>query len=176
VKKSEVETYGGYPSVNVKVHQFGPMVGEIEKRFDCSEAQAEKALEYAWESAQESFWENWQSLSEVDPPDTYFFSGHRIKIYGEGRSSGHLVVHGLPDVESWDAIMLAKWAKFEKEVRSDIDYRRSPEAVFEDIEANRWFEDGAEQYNFLDVNGKTFSVPEIKAAEKAGRESLFASR
>jgi hypothetical protein len=175
MKKSEVETYGGYPSVNVKVHQFGPMIGEIEKRFNCSEAQAEKALEYAWESAQESFWEDWREMAN-EAEGLPYFAGYSVKIYGEGRSSGHLVVHGLPDVESWDAIILAKWAKFAKEVRADIDYRRSPEAVFEDIEANRWFEDGSERYNFVDVNGKTFSVPEIKAAEKAGRESLFASR
>lgn len=45
-----------------------------------------------------------------------------VKIYGEGRSGGWLVVHGLPDVDEWDAIALARWRRFERYVWAIRDY------------------------------------------------------
>jgi hypothetical protein len=38
----------------------------------------------------------------------------RVTIEREGRSGGWAVVDGLPDVEEWDAILLARWRKFER--------------------------------------------------------------
>lgn len=32
----------------------------------------------------------------------------------EGRSGGWVIVNGLPDIESWDAVMLAKWRKLDR--------------------------------------------------------------
>jgi hypothetical protein len=43
----------------------------------------------------------------------------RVSIEQEGRSGGWAVVHGLPDIEEWDAILLARWRKFER-VAKDI--------------------------------------------------------
>lgn len=171
MKKQDVEVYGGYPAVNVKVHNFGPSIDQIVERFGCSEATAEKALGFAWESATQGFWEYWQDTS--DPATMPYFADYRVKVYGEGRSGGHLVVHGLPEVESWDAIMLSKWAKFEREVREDVDYRSSAEVIMEGIEANQWHLEGSELYNYVDVDGQTFTIPQIREAEANGRRDLF---
>jgi hypothetical protein len=61
-----------------------------------------------------------------------------VKVYSKGRSSGWLTVHGLPPVESWDAVDLARWRRFEREVESDVEYRTSAEYTLEAIEANGW--------------------------------------
>lgn len=42
--------------------------------------------------------------------------GQEIECYQQGRSGGWFVVEGLPDVETWDALMVSKWAKLVKEV------------------------------------------------------------
>ena len=173
MRKSEIETYGGYPSVNVKVYgRFGPSTEALTERFGCSEGAAEKALEFAWDSAVELFWESWTDKDEL----AHYFPGYRLTVYGEGRQGGHLTVRGLPDLESWDAIMVSRWTRFAKDIAADIKYLCDAETVTDNIEANEWWRDGSERFNFLDVHGKTFSMPEIKAAEKAGRDALFASR
>jgi len=41
----------------------------------------------------------------------------RLSIEQEGRSGGWAVVDGLPDVDEWDAILLARWRKFERIAR-----------------------------------------------------------
>src|SRR5260221_11426319 len=38
--------------------------------------------------------------------------GASAKVYSTGRQGGWAVVEGLPDIESWDAIMLSKWSRF----------------------------------------------------------------
>ena len=45
----------GQPAINVKVHHY-PNTEQVVDRFGCSEATAERALEYAYMSAQEQFW------------------------------------------------------------------------------------------------------------------------
>ena len=47
--------------------------------------------------------------------------GPGVEIWQQGRSGGWLVVDGLPDIESWDAIMLSRWGTWERGVRSVID-------------------------------------------------------
>lgn len=172
MRKDDIEVYGGHPSVNVKCYAKWGLTDAIAERFHCSEETAEKALEYAWESETESFWESWTDKDEL----SYYFPGYQIEVYGEGRQGGHLTVHGLPDVDSWDAIMVSRWARFAKSIREDIDYRTSAETLGDAIEVNQWAVDGAERFNFLEVNGHTFTMPEVKAAEKAGRDALFNSR
>lgn len=47
--------------------------------------------------------------------ERYGTTEHRErKVWQTGRSGGWLYVEGLPDVESWDAIMLGKWSRFAK--------------------------------------------------------------
>lgn len=58
------------------------------------------------------------------------------KVYPEGRSGGWAVVHNLPDTDSWDATMLAKWRKFAKYARLVAD--SIPEATMTSIYFNEW--------------------------------------
>lgn len=45
----------------------------------------------------------------------------KIEVYSEGRSGGWVVVHGLPDFETWDAVMLSRWARFARHARLTAD-------------------------------------------------------
>ena len=52
--------------------------------------------------------------------------GMRVDVWQDGRSGGWLIVDNLPDVETWDAIMVSRWARAVKIVRSyleDCDYQ-----------------------------------------------------
>lgn len=138
---------GGHPAINVKVRNF-VMASQIADKFSCNEKIAEKAGEFAFNSAQVGFWEGIQENAE------YIF-GSGIEVYQEGRSGGWLVIRGLPDIEEWDAVMLGRWHKFECECREEIKFFTSEEYVFDAIEANRWAEEGAEEYNFIDKKDGT---------------------
>jgi hypothetical protein len=49
--------------------------------------------------------------------------GRDVTVYTEGRSGGWLIVDGIDiDVESWDAIAVAKWGKFARWARATADY------------------------------------------------------
>lgn len=146
---------GAYrPAINVKAYRW-PSIAGIAERFGCSHDAAQRALEYARESAQQRFWEDVQETAE-------HYLGE-VKVWQEGRSGGWLVVDGLPEIESWDAIQLSKWARFEKAVRTEIGYLTSAESVCEDIDANQWTEEGAELYNFVDTASGPKTVGELKA-------------
>lgn len=161
MRKNEVQFHSdgccrrANPAVNVKVHSF-TTAREIAEHFKCSEAQAEQAGEFQFQSACEMFWESAQEYARE-------CFGAGVKCYSEGRSSGWCVIHGLPDFDSWDAIQLSKWAKFERMIKAEVKYRMSREMVFEDIEANEWHKDGSEQYNFIDKkNGETVCIADLK--------------
>ena len=142
--KADVETHsdgygrGSNPAINVKDYATSySYVVAVMDRFGCSEATAERALEYSADMQRESFWDDWGSrhtLREYFPPSRY----GKLTVYSEGRSGGWLVVHGLPDIEDWDAIAVADWGRFARSVRADVDYRTSLEVAIEDIQANEW--------------------------------------
>jgi hypothetical protein len=167
MKKGDVEIYrdrgSEYPSINVK-HYGSFDSDKVVDKLKCSEEQAEKALQFAWESACSAFWE------DVEGYAIEVWGSGRVKVYGLGRSGGHLCVYGLPSVESWDAVELGRWAKFEKMVKAELKNRTDPEAIMEDIEMNEWYKDGSEQYNFFEgKDGVSNSIPDLKAAAiKAG--------
>src|SRR5687767_15153513 len=151
MKKSEVErSYHrgsqGLPMLNVKHYGRSDYVSAVQERFKCSEPVAEQALEYAYESAVERFW----NLAK-DDVDNVFGSRPKLEVYSEGRSGGWLVVQGLPNVETWDAIQLGKWAQYAKYIRETIKWLASAEEILDAIESNRWAEEGAELYNFQDT-------------------------
>jgi hypothetical protein len=79
-------------------------------------------------------WEELQNIADDIWQDTW----HHPKVYSEGRSGGWAVVHNLPDVESWDAIMLAKWRKFSRIAKATAEY--IPEQVMTTIYFNRFEE------------------------------------
>lgn len=169
--KSDVQTHSdgtgwrqSYPALNVKLHNmFDGHVDAIQEKFSCSEKQAQIALDMAVDSSTERFWEDTQDTSD------HFFGKTSATVYSEGRSNGWLVVIGLPSIESWDAIQLMKWRRFAKCIDQDIEYRCAINTIIEDIEANQWWKEGAEQYNFIDQNGETKCIADMKQeAIKAG--------
>lgn len=144
--KQDVVLRKGLPAVNVKVRKFPSATAFLNHHdkttkssyiedWTSEEERAEKALDIALEATQEFFWDYWHM------PESEYFPGHTVSARPNGRSGGWLVVKGLPDFDTWDAIMLNKWRQFEKDVRSDVDYLTSDEVMFDSIDANDWFEE-----------------------------------
>ena len=156
--------YGAmYPAVNVKVRTYVNSAKVAEALGVGDGKDVERAMELQFESACESFWEDMQEAAE------YAF-GKAVKAYSAGRSAGWLIVVGLPDVELWDAVALAKWRRFEKGIRADVDYRTAFEQVVEDIQSNEWHKPGSERYNFFErKDGTIVCIADLKAqAAEAG--------
>lgn len=167
-----------YPALNVKVHGGLNWGAErIAKEFRVPLAQAERAGELAFESAQERFWNeralnalNFAMLdadraSEVKPaglqPSPY-------NVMSAGRSGGWLIVEGLPPVDSWDAVQFGQWRKFARLIRDEIADLLAWEQIRDAIEANNWHQAGAELYNFIDrKDGTVACLSELKAAARA---------
>jgi hypothetical protein len=163
VRKSDVEThYDGRtrrPAVNVKHHLWIPDLvrkykGQgnhefsddagfwawVEERYEAQDHDNELdgpdewARESCWELAQETADEVWDHLPwrYGDKRET-----HPVKVWSEGRSGGWCVVEGLPDIDEWDAVALAKWAKFEKIVKQ-IAHEEYPYQYVWNLEVNVW--------------------------------------
>ena len=160
----------GEPMLNIKVHRMpgGWTDSTIEKEFSCSPDVAAKAGEFAFESAQEMFFDDIKETARE------IFGGH-VTICTEGRSGGWLIVSGLYPVESWDAVSVARWAGFARMVQEEIDSLLSWETTQETISANRWAEPGAEQYNFFTTKGgANICLIDLKAAESKARAEFIA--
>jgi hypothetical protein len=159
MKKSDVTVRyerGVYrPAINVKVYKLGLDAGTLADERKCARATAEQALQFAFDSQQQQFWE------QIEETAREIFGSH-IRVFSDGRSSGWLVLHNLPDVETWDAVALGKFAKFEKLVRADIAWRTSAETLREDIDANEWCKPGAELYNFVDTPNGPRCIADMK--------------
>lgn len=165
VQFHNADTIGGpyYPAVNVKHYRLDLDVEDVMEKFGCSELTASNALEYAYDMECNAFWDYWGS--SVFDESAKYFPDEQIEVYSAGRSSGWLIVGGLPDVEDWDAVMLNRWAIFERDVKEDVKYRLSKETLLEDIEANRWAEEGAERYNFVHTKDGTKCVVDLARGE-----------
>lgn len=163
--------YGAmYPAINVKVQRIACTTEDIIAKFPgCSEEQAQKALEFAFTLEQESFWEYWQDTTgDVEngltgDPQYAYFPGEKVMVYSVGRSGGWLIVQGLPPVEEWNAVMVNRWAKFEKAVLKDIEYKVGKESMLGDIGANEWWKERSSQYNFYTANGKNVCLADVRA-------------
>lgn len=75
-----------------------------------------RAIAYASELEYLTEWCN------SDERDDALFPDHTVKLETEGRSGGWLVVRGLPDLDCWDAVMLARWRKFERITRGMVEH------------------------------------------------------
>ena len=166
-RKSDVQTHnaGGYngpryPAVNVKCYDWPDIDASIE-RFKCSRETAERAAQWAWESAQEQFWE-----IETEYATEHF--GRGVDAYSAGRSGGWLVVMGLPDIEYWDALDLAKWRGFESGVKRSVKAWAELEPILDTIDANRWAEENSERYNFTDKDGATVCLADVERCAHCG--------
>lgn len=109
------------PAVNVKVRG-------LFRDVRLPLADAAPGLTHEWiaahlsdEQMDELFWRvcdnEWVSL-QSDAADIF---GPGVTVEAEGRSGGWAVVHGLPDVEGWDAVAVAKWARFARYARQCAD-------------------------------------------------------
>lgn len=142
MRKDEITVRGNWheslPALNVKVYfdesdvtwetladDFGWDAAELDRfrawlREQCDAWEYQSMTDWAWDEACRDGFE----LAGTDLEDV--FSDYNLTIEQDGRSGGWLVVRGLPDVESWDAIMVAKWGKFAKwveAIRVDTSYR-----------------------------------------------------
>jgi hypothetical protein len=149
--RDDVQTRSGTPCVNVKVYgdvsdgfklaaKYAPADGGFDAGFTedwIREHLSEETLDqWFWDTCSFEF-EYLQDLAaEV--------LGIRERdVTQEGRSGGWAVVSGLPELEDWDAVQLAKWRKFEKRARSiaaDIPYQ-----LVQSIYLNAWEAEQAER-------------------------------
>ena len=117
----------GKPMVNVKVHvNTGPdalraVVASDPAAFPDPlfpawlDTLTDDGRDAAWMAALEDGWN--QLADDVGNA----FPGYRAKVYSAGRSGGWAVVEGLPEIESWDAIQLGRWAQYAKWARQTAD-------------------------------------------------------
>lgn len=121
--------YNSVPAVNVKVHFW---LEDAYKLFRKYEPDANPHFTVEWieqhtpdddtdywmhlfSFACESGWEQIQGYAEE-------IWGKGVKVYSEGRSGGWAYVDGIDtDVDSWDAIDLARWRRFAKFARAEAD-------------------------------------------------------
>jgi hypothetical protein len=142
VRRTDVRTHADscyhprHPAVNVKAHDFGGpgLLDAIRAKFACPESVAEQAAEMAHECSCREFWG-----IDADDQDAGRILGHAVKVYQEGRSGGWLVVYGLPAIDTWNAVQLAKWQRFENTINAAVRDKCDRANILELIEANRWY-------------------------------------
>lgn len=164
MRKSQIETRRDrdtrnreMPCINVKVYRWGAYSHNVAEHFGCTDSTAEQACQFHFESVQQRFWE------EVQEQAAELWPAYSPKVWSAGRSGGWLVVDGLPEVESWDAIMVGKWSRLARWCREEIAYQFTREVIFDNIESNQWHKDGAELYNFLDrKDGAVVCIADLK--------------
>lgn len=113
------------PGGSYIVHEFGDdeaFWDWVERKMDDGAASEYPNGEFvvAEEIAREDGWERAQELADENWPE------RTVKVWSSGRSGGWLIVEGLPDIETWDAIAVARWARFEAAIRAtveDLDYQ-----------------------------------------------------
>lgn len=162
-----------YPCINVKCYDFGD-VDAIKNHFECSYDAAQQAVYWAYNHAQRIFWDDIEERAKEEIWDD------RVKVYSDGRMGGWLVVHGLKDIDEWDAIDLRKWNKLEREVIALVKDLSDDADILDNIEANRWTEEGAQEYNFKDVKQedgtyKTVCLVDLRRVEKQAVSEYIAS-
>lgn len=82
----------------------------------------------------EDGWEQLQELAEEIFGASYY--GSKVEVQSQGRSSGWAVIPALPEFETWDAVFLAKWRKFERQakaVAADV-----PRVMLDSVYANAY--------------------------------------
>jgi hypothetical protein len=146
----------GNPAVNVKVYDSIRNV-KLPICLGGSRPANEPNTPITWSYTEPSFTADWVEENLTDAEyDDYFsmvcsdgfeqlqdladelWQGYSPKVYAEGRSGGWAVVHNLPDTDSWDAAMFAKWRKFSRIAKATAEY--VPEQVMTTIYINRFEE------------------------------------
>lgn len=137
MRKVDIETYGGLPSVNVKVYG---RIADVTLPMDLGSSYPSGHPELVETSfTDDGFTVEWtrENLSD-ESLDTWFWDacasgmedaqsvaedifGTGVTVSQDGRSGGHLVVDGLPDIESWDAIAVSRWDRFITQVDAIVE-------------------------------------------------------
>ena len=142
MQKSAIEFHQGKPAVNVKIGWLRDQAWDQLARKVAEDHAAPRPAEFtlAWirealsQDAQDQYWQAaiddaWEQLEEdVNHGWEAPIFGRKVKIYSQGRSGGWAVVEGFTreQVEGWDAIAVAKWAKFcriARETADDVNYQ-----------------------------------------------------
>jgi hypothetical protein len=160
----------GLPAVNIKVYGL-QYTNDIVEKFGCSETQASNALQYAFETEQENFYDYWCEGKAINK----YFKGRKVKAHQVGRSGGHLVVEGLPeyDEKKWSEKLVNQWYKFEIDVDEDIKHRTSLENLTDLIEMNRWYEDKSDKGNWVKSDKGEFCMTDVKNAVNEFTQEKF---
>jgi hypothetical protein len=118
MKRTEVERYEGYPSIDVRcpLINFKPTAVEL----GCTEEEREKALSEAMEVATDIFWKDAAMKAKQ-------LFGEDADVYAEGRMGRHLCLSFPIPLCEWDAIYLGKWASLCKWAREEIRHLSSQE-------------------------------------------------
>ena len=154
-RKEDIETHAeGYsgpslPAVNVKVYR-SMTAKDVAEANDMALGDDRFTLEWIEENLDDRDMDTWFRATCEDGwenlhTDAEEVFGTGVKVYAEGRSGGWAVVHGLPEVETWDTIMVSKWAKFAKWARATAD--AVPEMMAELIAINVFEQWATEQDN-----------------------------
>jgi hypothetical protein len=155
--KEDVRTHYGSerPAVNVKVYDtledvslplcLGGVADLVDGRSENFRwTYTDEGFTHEWirehvsdELADAIFWQACADAVEMIGEDARdIFDRWRVEIEQDGRSGGWIVVTGLPEIEEWDAVLLSKWRKFEKQCHAyRDDLMRS---VVDSIYANEW--------------------------------------
>jgi hypothetical protein len=125
VERSYHQGHSGEPMVNVKV--YDSLADGFRKFLENETPEDGFNLEWIEENVSDDhlegvFWRVCESGWEQLQSDAEDIFGPSAKVYSAGRSGGWAVVEGLPDVDEWDAIFLAKWHKFERWTRDAANY------------------------------------------------------
>lgn len=113
--------------MNVKVYKSVHDITETEwtgLRMEIADGfSAEWIAEHVDDRTVDAFWqaacEDGLELAQTDADEV--FGDHSVRCELDGRSGGWLIVRGLPDVETWDAVMVAKWSRYAKYVAAIVD-------------------------------------------------------
>lgn len=137
-----------FPVVNVKV--YGDVRDSFEAFTRAEDPDVRFTLEWIAEHVSddelgEVFWhacqseyeylERWTTGADGDP----MFPDHAVTLEQCGRSGGWIIVRGLPDLEDWDAVLLARWRRFERiarDIAADVPFQMLEILYLNDFE--RW--------------------------------------
>ena len=157
MRRADVEThwdgYGrAHPAVNVKVYG-GHYDGAFERALEALQKGegVPETFTLAWiderlsEDEQAHWWnaaleEGWELLRDDLGNSGLTGYGSKVELVQEGRSGGWAAVHGLPELDRWDAVLLGRWARFAKWARETTDdtFYRYLDLIHANVFAHEW--------------------------------------
>lgn len=141
------ERHEWLPAINVKCYKAPKYTSaRIAAHFGCDEVTAERAAQFAYDSAVEQFWE--QALDSLNFAMLGDERASHLKpcglkdgpytIEADGRSGGWLIAKGIGTVEAMDGPTFQKWRKFCRFIDAEMKYLASWDYGRNMIEANEW--------------------------------------